>query len=447
MPLPVHSGPFGPAQAERLLWRAGFGPRPGEDTDLAKLGLDRAVRSLLFPKGAARLKGKPPVVEGHGLFPQDKFGHDMLWWLDQMVRTDQPLVERMTLVWHDWFATSNQGVGSQRLMIDQIKMFRRYGLGSFSGLVHRVTQNPAMLLYLNGLNSLKGAPNENYARELMELFTLGHGSGYTERDVREQARALTGFTATWKEGPGWVNFKFDRNRHDDFMKVVFAKPGPFTWKQAVELCLDHKAHPGFFCTKLWKYFIPTTPDAETLAGLTEIYTSSGRNVRPVLEAILKHPLLYDGPRMVKSPVLFLAGMLRRLEDQIETEDYVWLSIQAGQLLFYPPNVSGWNDDRWLDTSTFKARWDLAGRVLKKHSFDPEKARRGAAPSDPEALVDKAAAFWGISLTPQTRGALLDYARKTMGAAIADDNRQKAFPPMAFNALRHLVAASPEMQTA
>jgi uncharacterized protein (DUF1800 family) len=447
VPLPVYAGPFGAVQAERLLWRAGFGPRPGEEQALAKRGLDGAVKSLLFPQGAAKLTGKPPVVEGHGLFPQDKFGHDMLWWLDQMVRTDQPLVERMTFVWHDWFATSNQGVGSQRMMIDQIKMLRTSGLGSFRGLVYRVTQNPAMLLYLNGLNSLKGAPNENYARELMELFTLGHGAGYSERDVREQARALTGFTATWKDGPGWVRFKFDRNRHDDFMKVVFAKPGQFTWKQAVDLCLNHKQHPTFFCTKLWKYFIPTDPDPATLTELERTYRESGLNIRPVLEAILKHPALYEGPRMVKSPVLYLAGMLRRLEDQIENEDYVWLSIQAGQLLFYPPNVSGWNDQRWLDTSTFKARWDLAGRVLKKHSFDPEKARKGSAPADPESLVDKAAAFWGVQLTAQTRGALLDYAQKTMGAAIADDNRQRAFPPMAFNALRHLVAASPEMQTA
>ncbi len=181
----------------------------------------------------------------------------MLWWLDQMVRTDQPLVERMTLVWHDWFATSNQGVGSQRLMLDQNKMFRGYGLGSFRGLVHRVTQNPAMLLYLNGLNSIKGAPNENFARELMELFTLGHGSGYTERDVREQARALTGFTATWKDGPGWVELPVrqepPRRLHEGRLRQARARsPG----SRRSTLCLDHKAHPAFFCTKLWKYFIP-----------------------------------------------------------------------------------------------------------------------------------------------------------------------------------------------
>ena len=197
-PPPIYTGPFGPAQAERLLWRAGFGPRPGEEGKLAARGLDGAVAHLLDER-TDNLVGKPPKVNGLRLFPLDKFGHDHLWWLDRMVRTSRPLVERMTLVWHDWFATSNETVGSQRLMIRQNNLFRRNGLSSFPYLAQLVTENPAMLLYLNGLESEKGAPNENYARELMELFTLGHGSGYTERDIREQARALTGFTADLEE--------------------------------------------------------------------------------------------------------------------------------------------------------------------------------------------------------------------------------------------------------
>jgi uncharacterized protein (DUF1800 family) len=141
-------------------------------------------------------------------------------------------------------------------------------------------------------------------------------------------------------------------------------------------------------------------------------------------------------------------MLRILSDRIANEDFVWLSIQAGQLLFYPPNVSGWNDERWLDTSTFRARWALAGRVLQKHALHPEHTRRGAVPEDPDKLVDKALAFWGgLAVSKTTREALLSYAQKTMGAAIADEGRLKAFPPMTLNALRHLVAVSPEMQSA
>jgi hypothetical protein len=150
--------------------------------------------------------------------------------------------------------------------------------------------------------------------------------------------------------------------------------------------------------------------------------------------------------MVKPPAVYLAGMLRILGDRISTEDYVWLSIQAGQLLFYPPNVSGWNDDRWLDTSTFHARWSIAERVLRKHAYHPDHTRRGTVPSDPAKLVDRAVSFWGIDVSDTTRRALVSYATKVMGAAVADEDRQRTFPPMTLNALRHLVAASPEMQT-
>ena len=120
----------------------------------------------------------------------------------------------MTLVWHDWFATSNAGVGSQRLMLDQNRLLRRFALGSFRFLLHAVTADPAMLIWLSGADNAKDAPNENYARELMELFTLGEGNGYDERDVREQARALTGFRYTWRRSNGPVDFRFDRDRHD-----------------------------------------------------------------------------------------------------------------------------------------------------------------------------------------------------------------------------------------
>jgi uncharacterized protein (DUF1800 family) len=130
------------------------------------------------------------------------------------VRTNRPLVERMTLVWHDWFATSNDGVGSQRLMLAQNRLLRRHALGSFRHLLHDVTADPAMLLWLSGTDNTKWSPNENYARELMELFTLGEGHGYGERDVREQARALTGWRNDWRRGAGPTNFRFDRERHD-----------------------------------------------------------------------------------------------------------------------------------------------------------------------------------------------------------------------------------------
>ncbi len=447
--LPVYTGPFGPEQAERLLWRAGFGPRSGEAEHLAAKGLQGAVDSLVHPPATDKLVGRPPVVDGAPIAPKDAFGHDHLWWLDKMVRTSRPLVERMTLIWHDWFATSNVTVGSQKLMLQQNDLFRHIGLGSFEGLAMRVTINPAMLLYLNGLNSIKGSPNENYGREMMELFTLGHGSGYTETDVREQARALTGWTANWKNGAGYVDFRFKAENHDADMKVIFHKVGPFNWKNAVRLCIEHPAHAGYFVNRLWSYFVPVPPDPKTASLLEALYVHSGHQVRPVVTAILRHPLLYEGPRMVKSPVVYTAGLLRMRGDRIETEDWIWLDAMAGQQLFYPPNVSGWDDTRWLDTSTFRARWLIARRALQKHSFSPDHATAGERPpADPVVLVNKALGWWNsLSVSPHTRAALLDYATKTMAATIADEDRQKSFPIMTYNALRHLAAVSPEMQTA
>jgi len=237
--VPVYHGPFRKKEAERLLWRAGFGPKPGEAVRVAAKGLKQAVDDLVYPP-RARLVGRAPTADGgEPLAPRDAWGHDHLWWLDRMVRSNRPLVERMTLVWHDWFATSNAGVGSQKWMLNQNAFMRKYALGSFESLLLGVTRDPATLIWLNGRDNTKWDPNENYARELMELFTLGAGLGYTEDDVREQARALTGWRNDWQDGLGDVNFRYDPTRHDNGIKVVFGKSGNFGWEGACRLCLQH----------------------------------------------------------------------------------------------------------------------------------------------------------------------------------------------------------------
>ena len=212
--VPAYTGPFGKEQAERLLWRAGFGAREGEAEALSKLGLDAAVASLTNP-GVEQLLGPAPVDEkGRPIAPYDAYGHDHLWWLDRMVRTTTPLVERMTLIWHSWFATSNQGVASQTLMLNQNQLFRQNALGSFADLLTGVTDDPAMLIWLNGNQNVKSHPNENYGREMMELFTLGADRGaYTETDVRENARALTGWRGSVNKGV-ITPFVFDPAQHD-----------------------------------------------------------------------------------------------------------------------------------------------------------------------------------------------------------------------------------------
>jgi uncharacterized protein (DUF1800 family) len=443
MGVAAYRGPFGRREAERLLWRAGFGPRRGEAERLARLGLDGAVLSLTRP-GRERFVGPAPRDDrGRALAPADAWGHDHLWWLDRMVRTSRPLVERMTLVWHDWFATSLAGVGSQKLMLNQNKLLRRLSLGGFDTMLREVTKDPAMLLWLSGTENTKWSPNENYARELMELFTLGAGRGYSERDVREQARALTGWRNDWRRGAGNVNFRFERERHDAGTKRIFGKRGAFDWQDAVRLCLAHPRHPSFFVEKLWGYFVPTRPDGATRRSLEALYRKDFE-IRPVVEAILRHPALYTGPRMVKPPAVYTAGLLRAIGRGVDTASWSWLAGMSGQRLFMPPNVSGWDDERWLDTATFRGRWEVANYVTRPVSLTDKGA--AALPAEPKALVEGALAFWGNpTLRPETRAALVAFATRAMGDA---DSRWKktSYRFLTANALRQLIAVSPDLQT-
>ena len=440
----VYRGTFRAAQAERLLWRAGFGPRRGEAEALARLGLDGAVRALTHP-GRERLVGPAPHDDkGRPLAPYDAWGHDHVWWLDRMVRTSRPLVARMALVWHAWFATSNAGVGSQRLMLDQNQLFRQRGLGPFQRLLEDVTRDPAMLLWLNGSDNSRFAPNENYAREMMELFTLGAGDGYGETDVRQNARALTGFRNDWKRGAGDVNFRYDPRYHDGAAKTIFHQHGRFTWHDSCRLCVTHPAHPAFFVRKLWSYFVPTPPDAATQQALERAYVTSGHDVRPVVTAILLHPALYAEPRLVLPPVVYTAGLLRRLGRPIDSTAWTWLDAMSGQQLFYPPNVAGWDDTRWLDTATWRGRWWIAQYVLRPYALDPGKASQ---PFDAQALVEGALRFWrNPTLGAATRAGLLRFARTALADADAPW-KQRQYSVMTQNALRQLIAVSPELQTA
>ncbi len=335
-------------------------------------------------------------------------------------------------------------------MLQQNELFRQIGLGSFKGLAMRVTINPAMLALPERAELGQGlAERELRPRDDGALHARRGQRLHRARRPRAGARADRLDGRLPKNGLGWVHFHFKRENHDDAMKVVFGKAGPFNWKTAVRLCIEHPKHPAYFVNKLWSYFIPVPPGRRDGDAARELYVHSGYQIRPVVTAILRHPLLYEGPRMVKSPVVYTAGLLRTRGDRIETEDWIYLDAMAGQQLFYPPNVSGWNDDRWLDTSTFRARWLIARRALQKHALNPDHARPAdRPPADPEKLVDSALGWWGsLRVSPHTRAALLDYAQKTMAAAIADEDRQKTFPLMTYNALRHLAAVSPEMQTA
>ncbi|MCW2958611.1 MAG: hypothetical protein JWP18_1414, partial [Solirubrobacterales bacterium] len=446
--LPVQQR-FTTADAQRLLWRAGFGPRPGDAARLVAMGLEAAVASLVHPTGAASLVGPAPHDDnGDPLAPLTRWGHDAVAWLDRMVRSDQPLVERMTLIWHDWFAVSREQVNQAPLMLAQNELFRRNALGNLGDLLRGVTHDPAMLVFLSGIANRAGDPNENYAREIMELFTLGAGRGaYSEGDVRELARAFTGETADWVDGTGFANFRFVAARHDGGAKTIFGKTGNWTADDGWRLCLEHPGHASFFVTKLWSAFVPTVPDAGTVAALAALYVSGGHAIAPVVEAILRHPDLYDGPAMVKSPVTYAAGVLRQTGRFVETTDWAWLLDLSGQLPYFPPNVAGWDESRWLDTSTWRGRWYLAVWALRDREIDAWDA---AAPYDPAetpaAAVDKALAFFGgQAITSEMRAGLERFAADAIPPTLSSWERGP-YRALRQNALRLLVATCSDHQT-
>ena len=262
----------GPASARRRAGRA------------ARLAGARRRRPVADPpEWRGHLAGPPPVDdEGNPIAPADAWGHDHLWWLDRMVRTNQPLVERMALVFHDWFATSQRGVSKQQQMIDQSNLFRAACFGSFLDLFKAVTVDPAMLQWLNGNENDKCAPNENYGREMMELFSLGADRGaYTEDDIREQARALTGWRNDWSSELGAHNFRFDPNRHDAGTRPSSARPATGAGKTPAGSASSTRSTPPSSSTSSGatssRTPAPTAPRDELIAHLR----GSGWQIRPV----------------------------------------------------------------------------------------------------------------------------------------------------------------------
>jgi hypothetical protein len=450
-PASALSAPIDAAQVRRLLWRAGFGPTPGQVEALAGQPIETVVQGLTRPSGAAVLHGPAPTAEnGEALAPADAWGEDHCWWLDRMVRSDQQLVERMTFIWHDWFANSNEKVGSQQRMLDQNELFRENALGNFHDLFTAVTANPAMLVFLDGIYNDKWEPNENYAREMMELFSLGADRGaYSEDDVREMARALTGWTADWTESAGLQSFRFEASRHDETNKTVFGQTGKWNWEDAVRLCLENPLHASFFVAKLWSYFVPTPPDEATLASLEGVYLASGYEVRPVVEAILQGPEFLEGPELVTPPVVYNAGLLRAIGRPIDTTAWAWLSAGAGQQLFYPPNVSGWDFTRWLDTSTAKARWELASYVTAKSYPNPWPGAGEAQYSETETPAEALAsafAYWGEpALSSESQACIAAFAQSCFDGLTVASWERGPYRAMRQNALRMLIATAPDMQ--
>jgi len=318
------------------------------------------------------------------------------WWVRKMLTTSSPLTERMTLFWHNHFTSGQDKVGYPQLMAQQNMLFRRGALGHFGELLHDVAKDPAMLQYLDGAGSRKGKPNENFAREVMELFTLGEGR-YSQQDVSEAARAYTG----WTLDPDTQGYVWRANLHDDGIKTVLGQSGPFDGDQVLDILLARPETATFVTTRLWREFVSDTPDPAQIASIATRFRASHYDIKVALRDLFLSDAFWDESNrgmLVKSPAEFVVGTLREFDIGYDsTAPFAGEIRTLGENLFYPPNVKGWpGGTTWINSSTLLARKQFVEQLFRAtETAAPHHAQDGMS-QDPKgaAMVQRAMAQVG-----------------------------------------------------
>ena len=396
-PLPKDS--FNPALARHLMNRAGFGVPAAQLDIIRELTLEEAVDYFVqFDKIAdnavvpdvnfddtdiKEMRAMADVMtedERKAMKQQARMAANdvmrelVVWWFRQMRDTTRPLQEKLVLFWHGHFATSAEKVKEPSYNWDIIhNVFRHNAVGNFKTLTTAVGQSPAMLRYLDNLLNRKGHPNENWARELMELFTLGIGH-YTEADIKESARAFTG----WKQAQGEF-FEAPRFQDED-LKTFLGKTGNFHGQDVIDIIFEQPAAATHICRKLWEFFAYEDPEDEIVEGLAATLRAAKFELRPMLRQLFLSRAFY-APRAVgtqiKSPLQFAQMLLDTLD--IDPQDGTMLEkglMHMGQGLFMPPNVKGWPGNRaWINTNTLLLRYNLTGMLLQGKISLPNKMGR------------------------------------------------------------------------
>jgi uncharacterized protein (DUF1800 family) len=434
MPIPAELKPLPESRfdadcARHLLNRAGFGGTPQQVQALAGLGLAKAVDRLVkyepltyqdagadeFDKDIIR----PPTEEERRAQYQARRANDeatlqkferernrrqsddreqfrevQKWWLKRMIESPRPLEEKMTLFWHGHFATGYRTIEDSWHMYQQNQMFRRFATGNFAQLVRAVVRDPAMIKYLDNDENRKGKPNENLARELMELFTLGEGRGYTENDIKEGARALTGLTFKDDEGVFLID------QHDGGHKTILGFGGAIDADRFVDLILARKECPEFICTKLYRFLVndapgELAPDQKAFVkGMSRLLVESKAELKPVLRAVFMsehfhHPA--NRAAIIKSPVQLIVQAVRQFHTPVRELSVLNSAADLmGQNLLQPPNVKGWDGGRsWINTSTLFTRQNLLVYLLTGRSPRMQEWESSEQGFDARHLVDGA----------------------------------------------------------
>lgn len=394
MPRSVGAIPY--EEARHLLARIGFGqPTPAEIAALVPLEYSQAVDALLLRARTTPATSPPPWAdepppdatarraqneEARRAFQQQLRERAIAlkgWWLEEMIATPSPLTERVVLFWHNHFTSALSKVKWPGFLYRQNALLRRHALGNFGTLLTEIVRDPAMLIYLDGRANHVGQPNENFARELFELFAFGEGKGYSERDVREAARALTG----WVIDPHTGTARFMPQRHDAGPKTVLGRSGKLGADDIVNIVLAHPRLAEYIAEKMWREFISATPEPADVRRLAAVFRSTNYEIKPLLRAVLTRSQFRDPANrgtLFKSPVDLMVGTLRlfaaaraqRAPERakmtpIESRVLALAARTLGQDLFEPPNVKGWpSGEAWITTASLPAREAFLRRVAR-----------------------------------------------------------------------------------
>ena len=446
-------------QAGHLLRRAGFGATPDDLATYKSLGYSGAVDRLLNYQQVSddAMENRLKALNLNLNKPLDQ----QRWWLLRMAWTQRPLLEKMTLFWHGVLTSSFRKVGGPRAymrMIIQNQFLRNHAFDTFDNILLGITADPAMLFYLDLTKSTKTAPNENYARELMELFTLGLGH-YTQQDVYEGAAALTGWHVKG------LSSVYIPQGHNDLTKTYLGHTGNLDYKDVVNILANNPATPWFIGRKLFTFFVYENPSVDDLKPLVDAYVQSGHNMGAVMRALLLSPQFSSTKAYrsrLKSPVEYMMGAYRALGMQGDGNGLPTFTTLMGQTLLDPPNVAGWPGDKvsalWLNSGTWMTRLNYIDILLARGKFTNGSS---AKPVDlqaivnnnhldsPEHFVDYFASFLldGM-LDSERRTQFIEYfTTKDMsrgGARIMLTNGQ-SYPLNRVRGTLYLMMASPEYQ--
>ncbi len=408
-PLPTSRWNF--STAAHLLNRAGFGGTPREIEALAAVPFKDAVDQLVeatspttVPPDAGWARFDPHLAEerqemksatperrrelerSHRRRLIRETAEMQHVWLEAMVQTRTPLQEKMTLFWHGHFATSLTKVRSPYLMWRQNELFRQHGRGAWRNLLGEVARDPAMLVWLDQAQSRASHPNENFARELMELFSLGEGN-YTEKDVTEAARAFTGFSVDRRR---W-EFVFRSEQHDGAMKTVLNKSGRLQGDDVLDVIAESPQSARFITGRLWNYFAGSPSEPGLNEALATEFIRQGRQFKPLLRTLFMAEAFYDPRvirRQIKSPVQLLVMACRQLERPLPPAPLPVNALRLlGQELFLPPSVKGWDGGTaWINTNTLLTRHNLALLLVEGQNVLPIAAKRPAVQAALERMT-------------------------------------------------------------